>query len=165
MDTDIVLELAIRAPAPAPAPPGRTFAGFGFAGTGGGEGVRICEEGEVTNSSKSSNDMDVEDLELSACAEDDEPSDDSMDSRGWGNASRRGRDENAENESSSSSSSSWYAVGQVELVQPGFEVEVEDVATDVGGTTGRGVWGGETGGGGRRGGIERAEGAFGGGKS
>jgi hypothetical protein len=86
------MELAMRAPS--------TFTGF--AGTGGGEGVRLREE--VTKSSKSSNDMEVEDLELSACAEDGEPSDESMESRGSGKGSLRGKDENAENESSSSSS-------------------------------------------------------------
>jgi len=79
-------------------PPLTTFEGF--AGTGGGEGVRNCEE--VTKSAKSSNDMDVEDLaELSACAEDGEPRDESTDSRGAGKGSVRGRDEKAENESSS----------------------------------------------------------------
>jgi len=83
----------------------------GFAGTGGGEGVRICDcncedEDDVTKSSKSSNDMDVTDLEeLSACAEDGEPMEESMDSRGSGKVVWRGREENAENESSSSSPS------------------------------------------------------------
>jgi len=57
------------------------------------------------------------------------------------------------------------AVDQVELGQPGFGGDVEEVATDMGGTMGRGVCGGETGGGGRRGGIESAEGAFRGGRS
>lgn len=85
----------------APAPP-ITFAGF--AGTGGGDGVRIREE--VTNSSKSSKDIDVEDLaEFSACVEDGELRDESIDSRGAGKGSVRGRDLKAENESSSSSSS------------------------------------------------------------
>lgn len=84
----------------------------GFAGTGGGEGVRICDcdcenEVDVTKSSKSSNDMDVADLEeLSACVEDGEPMEESKDSRGSGKVVWRGREENAENESSSSSLSS-----------------------------------------------------------
>jgi len=85
-------EPAMRAP-----PPG-TF--VGFAGTGGGEGVDM--RGEARKSSKSSNDMDLE--ELSACDEEGEPSEDSIDSRGAGNVALRGKEENAENESSSSSS-------------------------------------------------------------
>jgi len=76
----------------------------GFAGTGGGEGVRICDE--VTKSSKSSKDIEFDDLlEFSACAEDGELRDESMDSRGAGKGTARGRVEKAENESSSSSSS------------------------------------------------------------
>lgn len=75
----------------------------GFAGTGGGDGVRIRDE--VTNSSKSSKDIDFDDLpEFSACVEDGELRDESMDSRGAGKGSMRGRVEKAENESSSSSS-------------------------------------------------------------
>lgn len=72
----------------------------GFAGTGGGDGVRTREE--VTKSSKSSKDMDFDDLaEFSACAEDGELMDESMDSRDVGKGSVRGRVEKAENESSS----------------------------------------------------------------
>lgn len=85
----------------AAAVPATTFEGF--AGTGGGDGVRIRDE--VTKSSKSSKDIDVDDLaEFSACVEDGELRDESMDSRGAGKGSVRGRVEKAENESSSSSS-------------------------------------------------------------
>lgn len=88
-------ELGIAAAAPT------TFEGF--AGTGGGDGVRIRDE--VTKSSKSSKDIDFDDLaECSACVEDGELRDESMDSRGAGKGSARGRVEKAENESSSSSS-------------------------------------------------------------
>lgn len=77
----------------------------GFAGTGGGDGVQIREE--VTNSSKSSSkDIDFDDLlEFNACVEDGELRDESIDSRGAGKGSVRGRVEKAEKESSSSSSS------------------------------------------------------------
>lgn len=86
----------------AAAAPPTTFEGF--AGTGGGDGVRIREE--VTKSSKSSKDIEFDDLpEFSACAEDGELRDESMDSRDTGKGSVRGRVEKAENESSSSSSS------------------------------------------------------------
>lgn len=82
----------------AAAAPPTTFEGF--AGTGGGDGVRICDG--VTKSSKSSKDIDFDDLaEFSACVEDGELRDESMDSRGAGKGSVRGKVEKAENESSS----------------------------------------------------------------